>query len=149
MPIEDTERTSAPCARINDAAGAPGAPPRHCAEEPARSASDARTARASHKVLWRDGIAVAGLTLATWVLCGRFNVTATLRRLTAPYERYQLDELSTVLLALSLELTWIPLRRYREARREITRRKSAEAQLTAALAEDRRLAQQYVALQET
>ncbi|MGA9370163.1 MAG: sensor histidine kinase, partial [Steroidobacteraceae bacterium] len=62
---------------------------------------------------------------------------------------YQLDELPTVLLMLGLGLTWFAMRRYREATREITRRKSAEAQLAAALADNRRLAQQYVELQET
>lgn len=97
----------------------------------------------------RDAILVAVLTVATWVVCGIFNVTEMLRRLNAPYERYQLDELPTVLLVLGLGLTWFATRRYREARQEITLRKSAEAQLAAALADNRRLAQQYVELQET
>jgi signal transduction histidine kinase len=97
----------------------------------------------------RDAILVAIVTLATWVLCGLFNVTELLRRLTAPYERYQLDELPTVLLVLGLGLTWFAMRRHREATQEITRRKSAEAQLAAALADNRRLAQQYVELRET
>jgi len=96
----------------------------------------------------RDAILVAVVTLATWVVCGLFNVTEMLRRLNAPYERYQLDELPTVLLVLGLGLTWFATRRYREARQEIVRRKSAEAQLAAALADNRRLAQQYVELQE-
>ncbi|HEX4268242.1 MAG TPA: sensor histidine kinase [Steroidobacteraceae bacterium] len=97
----------------------------------------------------RDAILVAILTVATWVVCGIFNVTEMLRRLNAPYERYQLDELPTVLLVLGLGLTWLATRRYQEARQEIIRRKSAEAQLAAALADNRRLAQQYVELQET
>lgn len=97
----------------------------------------------------RDAILVALITLATWVACGLFNVTEMLRRLNAPYERYQLDELPTVLLVLGLGLTWFATRRYREARQEIIRRKSAEAQLAAALADNRRLAQQYVELQES
>lgn len=97
----------------------------------------------------RDAILVAAVTVATWVVCGIFNVTEMLQRLSAPYERYQLDELPTVLLVLGLGLTWFAMRRYREARQEITRRKSAEAQLAAALADNRRLAQQYVELQET
>ncbi|MGB6486376.1 MAG: sensor histidine kinase [Steroidobacteraceae bacterium] len=97
----------------------------------------------------RDAILVAIVTVATWVLCGLFNITELLRRLTAPYERYQLDELPMVLLVLGLGLTWFAMRRYGEARQEITRRKSAEAQLAAALADNRRLAQQYVELQET
>ncbi|MGA7538312.1 MAG: histidine kinase [Steroidobacteraceae bacterium] len=97
----------------------------------------------------RDGLLVAIVTLATWVLCGHFNVTEMLRRLTAPYERYQFDELPSVLLILGLGLTWFATRRYGEARQEIARRKSAEAQLAAALADNRRLAQQYVELQES
>jgi signal transduction histidine kinase len=97
----------------------------------------------------RDAVLVAAVTIATWVLCALFNVTEMLRRLNAPYERYQLDELPTVLLVLGLGLSWFAARRYGEARREIGRRKSAEAQLAAALADNRRLAQQYVELQET
>ncbi len=97
----------------------------------------------------RDAVLVVILTIATWVLCGLFNLTELLRHLTAPYERYQLDELPMVLLMLGLGLTWFAMRRYREARQEITRRKSAETQLAAALADNRRLAQQYVELQET
>lgn len=96
----------------------------------------------------RDAILVATVTLATWVVCGLFNITEVLRRLNAPYERYQLDELPSVLLVLGVGLTWFATRRYAEARQEIARRKSAEAQLAAALADNRRLAQQYVELQE-
>lgn len=97
----------------------------------------------------RDGILVAVVTIVTWILCGLFNFTEMLRRLNAPYERYQLDELPTVLLVLGLGLTWFAARRYAEARQEIARRKSAEMQLAAALADNRRLAQQYVELQES
>ena len=104
------------------------------------------TARRTHL---RDAIVVAIVTVATWVVCGLFNVTEMLRRLNAPYERYQLDELPSVLLVLGLGLTWFATRRYAEATQEIARRKSAEAQLAAALADNRRLAQQYVDLQES
>lgn len=97
----------------------------------------------------RDGVLVAVVTIVTWALCGVFNFTEVLRRLNAPYERYQLDELPTVLLVLGLGLTWFATRRYAEARQEIARRKSAETQLAAALADNRRLAQQYVELQES
>src|SRR5215469_6736879 len=105
-----------------------------------------QSARRTHL---RDAVIVAAVTIATWVLCALFNVTEILRRLNAPYERYQLDELPTVLLVLGLGLTWFATRRYGEARQEIALRKSAEAQLAAALADNRRLAQQYVELQET
>jgi signal transduction histidine kinase len=96
----------------------------------------------------RDAILVAIVTLGAWVLCAVFNVTETLRHLTAPYERYQLDEIPSMLLVLGLGLTWFATRRYGEARQEIARRRVAEAQLAAALADNRRLAQQYVELQE-
>ena len=52
----------------------------------------------ARRVHRRDAILVAIVAVATWALCARFNVTELLRRLTAPYERYQLDELPTVLL---------------------------------------------------
>lgn len=96
----------------------------------------------------RDAIVVAIVTVGAWLLCGLLNVTEALRHLTAPYERYQLDELPSMLLVLGLGLTWFATRRYREARQEIARRNLAEAQLAAALADNRRLAQQYVDLQE-
>ena len=40
------------------------------------------------KVHRRDALVVAAVALLTWVLCGIFNVTEMLRRLTAPSERY-------------------------------------------------------------
>ncbi len=97
----------------------------------------------------RDAVVVVAVTVITWTVCGLFNITEVLRRLNAPYERYQLDELPTVLLVLGLCLTWFATRRYGEARQEIARRKSAETQLASALADNRRLAQQYVELQES
>ena len=96
----------------------------------------------------RDAILIVLVTGGAWVLCAIFNVTETLHHLTAPYERYQLDELPSMLLVLGLGLTWFATRRYGEARQEIARRKLAEARLAAALADNRRLAQQYVELQE-
>jgi signal transduction histidine kinase len=96
----------------------------------------------------RDAILIAIVTLGAWALCGLFNITESLRRLTAPYERYQLDEIPSMLLVLGLGLTWFASRRYAEARQEIARRTLAETQLAAALADNRRLAQQYVELQE-
>ena len=113
-----------------------------------RSEAAAAAAGRARRIQRRDAILVAVATIITWVVCGLFNVTEILRRLNAPYERYQLDELPTVLLVLGLGLTWFATRRYREARQEIGRRKSAEAQLATALADNRRLAQQYVQLQE-
>lgn len=109
----------------------------------------ARLHPALGSVYLRDAAVVAIVTVGAWVVCALFNLTEMLRRLTAPYERYQFDELPSVLLVLGLGLTWFATRRYGEARREIARRKSAELQLAAALADNRRLAQQYVELQES
>jgi two-component system, NarL family, sensor histidine kinase UhpB len=104
-------------------------------------------ARASGAHL-RDAILVAGITVAAAALCAHFNVTEKLRHLTAPYEWLQLDELPSVVLVLAVGLAWFAGRRHREARREIARRTAVESQLAASLADNRRLAQQYVQLQE-
>jgi len=109
------------------------------------SSSAAKRARTAHLL---DALLVAAVALAAAGLCARFNVTESLRHLTAPYEWLQLDELPSVVLALAVGLTWFAARRYREAQREIVRRAAAEAELAASLAENRRLAQQYVRLEE-
>src|SRR6185437_4919033 len=93
---------------------------------------------------WRDATLVAVATVAATVLCMEFNFAELLRRLSAPWERLQLDELPVVLLVLAAGLTWFAARRYRDAGRQIVRRRVAEAQL----ADNRRLSHQYVELQE-
>jgi len=135
-------------ARIHSLPGADTVPPADGVATRSFLDGASRLRRPAGRTQLRDAIAVALVTLATWVLCGLFNFTEILRRLNAPYERYQLDELPSVLLVLGLGLTWYATRRYGEARQEIARRKSAEAQLAAALADNRRLAQQYVDLRE-
>lgn len=146
MSMQEPVRTSTTGPRR--AAPAVGSPTHRApgaADPSGRAPRTFGTDRAAHR---RDALVVAAVTISTWVLCGLFNVTEALQRLTAPYERYQLDELPSVLLILGLGLTWFAARRYQEATTEIALRKSAQAQLAAALAENRRLAQQYVALQE-
>lgn len=93
------------------------------------------------------GIVLAA-TLASAILCWRWNVSEVLRRWSAPWERFQLDELPAVLMVLAVGLAWFAFRRSRESSRELTRRQQAEARLKAALADNRRLAQQYVLNQE-
>jgi signal transduction histidine kinase len=95
-----------------------------------------------------DALIVAALTIATAVLCALFDFSELLRRWTAPWERIQLDELPAIFLVLAVGLAWFAARRYGEARREVARRRTAEAQLGLALAHVRRLSQQYVAIQE-
>ena len=98
--------------------------------------------------LWRDVAVIVLTTAIAAVVCAQLDVSEVLRRWTAPWERVQLDELPAVLLVLAFGLAWFAARRYREAERELLARRSAEARLAAALADNRRLSQQYVDLQE-
>ena len=146
MSMQEPVRTSAIGPRsAAPTVGDPAQQPPGAADSSGPAARTFETDRGAHR---SDALVVAAVTIITWVLCGLFNVTEALQRLTAPYERYQLDELPSVLLVLGLGLTWFAARRYQEAKTEIGLRKSAQTQLAAALAENRRLAQQYVALQE-
>jgi two-component system sensor histidine kinase UhpB len=104
--------------------------------------------RAPEKVVWQDTILVALATAVMVFICVQFDLSEALRRWTAPWERFQLDELPAVLVVLAVGLAWFAVRRYIEAGRELRRREAAEAQLEAALTNNRRLAQQYVRLQE-
>ena len=104
--------------------------------------------RADQKALWRDTLVVACATAIMAILCVQFNFSEALRRWTAPWERFQLDELPAVLVVLAAGLAWLAARRYAEAGRELRRREIAELQLEAALTDNRRLSQQYVLLQE-
>jgi two-component system, NarL family, sensor histidine kinase UhpB len=104
--------------------------------------------RAPQKAVWQDTVVVALATAIMAVVCVQFDVSEALRRWTAPWERFQLDELPAVLVVLAVGLAWLAARRYAEAGRELRRRELAEAQLEAALTNNRRLAQQYVRLQE-
>jgi two-component system, NarL family, sensor histidine kinase UhpB len=104
--------------------------------------------RSPQRAVWQDTLVVALATAAMAVLCAQFDFSEALRRWTAPWERFQLDELPAVLVVLAAGLAWFAARRYREAGRELQRRQLAEARLEAALADNRRLSQQYVQLQE-
>jgi two-component system, NarL family, sensor histidine kinase UhpB len=105
--------------------------------------------RAPERAVWQDTVVVAVATAVMAALCVQFDFSEALRRWTAPWERFQLDELPAVLVVLAAGLAWFAARRYGEAGRELRRRELAEAQLEAALSNNRRLSQQYVRLQET
>jgi signal transduction histidine kinase len=64
------------------------------------------------------------------------------------HERLQLDELPPVLLVVTTCLLWFAARRYFEAQAQLALRRSTEARLAEALAENQRLAQQYLDMQE-
>ncbi len=96
----------------------------------------------------RDALIVLAVTLIAAALSVHFNLSEKLQGWTAPWERIQLDEVPGVLCVLSVGLAWYAARRYREAGRDLSRRRAAETRLAAALADNRRLSQQYVQLQE-
>src|SRR6185437_13342585 len=104
--------------------------------------------RGTARVVWQDAIIIVLAAAGVAFLCGQFDLSEAQRRWTAPWERFQLDELPEVLVVLTAGLAWFAARRYREAGRELRRRQLAEAQLEEALTNNRRLAQQYVQLQE-
>src|SRR3984957_9121252 len=101
-------------------------------------------ARAPERVVWQDALLVACATIVMAALCVEFDFSEALRRWTAPWERFQLDELPAVLVVLAAGLAWLPGRRYLETGLELQRRRQAEARLEAALLDNRRLSQQYV-----
>ncbi len=96
----------------------------------------------------RDLGVVLVVSLASAILSVKLNLSEVMLGWTRPHERWQLDELPGVLLSAALCLIWFSTRRYAEARRELTLRRAADARLAAALAENRRLAQQYLDIQE-
>jgi signal transduction histidine kinase len=104
--------------------------------------------QAPERAVWQDTVVVVFATAVMAILCVQFDFSEALRRWTAPWERFQLDELPAVLMVLAAGLAWFAARRYGEAGRELRRRQLAEAQLEAALTDNRRLSQQYVRLQE-
>jgi two-component system sensor histidine kinase UhpB len=72
-----------------------------------------------------------------------------LNSLTHIYENWQLDEIPLTLLVLSLGLVWFGWRRWRELNREMQIRSRVEAANRHTLAQNRRLAQQVIQLQES
>src|SRR5258707_6237296 len=90
---------------------------------------------------------VAVAVVAAWI-CAKFNLSEALLNWTRPFERLQLDELPAVLLVVAISLIWFSSRRYFEANRQLRLRRAAEVQLSETLTENKRLAQQYVDMQE-
>jgi len=96
----------------------------------------------------RDIVLIAVVAVIAAFVCVKFNLSEALLNWTRPFEGVQLDELPAVLLVVAISLIWFSSRRYFEANRQLGLRRAAEAQLAEALAENKRLAQQYVDMQE-
>lgn len=77
---------------------------------------------------------VLAAALLTFLLASRLELQERITRLTSSLEAWQVDELPTTLVALSLGLAWYAWRRRRESQR--------------LLARNRELAQQLIAVQE-
>ncbi len=101
-----------------------------------------------HLSLRRDLAVVALVTLCVGAFSIYVELNEAMFAVTRRWEVLQLDEVPVTLLALTLCLTWFAWRRFRDARAQLGRRQAAEAQLTTLLLENRRLAQQYLQLQE-
>jgi two-component system sensor histidine kinase UhpB len=96
----------------------------------------------------RDIVLIVVVAVTAAFICAKFNLSEALLNWTRPFERVQLDELPAVLLVVAISLIWFSSRRYFEANRQLRLRRTAEARLAQALAENKRLAQQYVDMQE-
>jgi signal transduction histidine kinase len=97
---------------------------------------------------WRDLAVVVAITGLSILISDRFNLNEALFAFTRHAERFQIDELPIGVLALLICLMWLSWRRYVHAEREICARRIAEGRLAAALAENRRLAQENLRIQE-
>lgn len=96
----------------------------------------------------RDFVLVLLVSTVAVIVCDWLNVSEALLAWAQPRERFQLDELPAILLVVALCMVWFSVRRYREASWELARRQQAEQELRVALADNRRLARQYVEVQE-
>src|SRR5271156_3291013 len=96
----------------------------------------------------RDIVLIVVMAVAAYYLSAKFNLNEALLRSTRPLERLQVDEIPGVLLVIAISLIWFSARRYFEAKRQLRLRRTVEARLAEALAENQRLAQQYVDVQE-
>ncbi len=88
------------------------------------------------------------VSAAAALVCIRFDLSEKLMGWAHEHERLQIDELPAVLLVIATCLIWFSTRRYVEARRQLLLRRAIEARLADALAENQRLAQQYLDMQE-
>ncbi len=103
----------------------------------------------------RDLLIVAAVTIGMFLLSVLLELREWLTDLTRPLEHYQIDELPLTFAVLALSLAWFAWRRWRQSERELRLRVAAqralverEAQLADTLAENRRLSQKYLLVQE-
>ncbi|MET0291167.1 MAG: sensor histidine kinase [Steroidobacteraceae bacterium] len=98
--------------------------------------------------LTRDIAVIAALTALVTFFAARFEWNERIYAHTRNWEHIQLDEWPIAVFALALGLAWFAWRRYGEALSEIRARMRAEGLLSEALADNRRLAQHQITVQE-
>ncbi len=96
----------------------------------------------------RDLAVVVGLTMLFAWIAVRIELSERIGLLTAPAERYQLDEIPYVMLMLAAAFAWFAWRRFQEARTALACSFAAEQRLAATVEENRRLIQQSIDAQE-
>jgi two-component system, NarL family, sensor histidine kinase UhpB len=96
----------------------------------------------------RDAALIVVISIAAAVICVKLDLSEVLLGWTRLHERLQLDELPALLLVVACCLVWFSARRHAEARDQLVLRRATDARLAEALAENQRLAQQYVDMQE-
>jgi len=104
--------------------------------------------RSRSAVAWRDLAFIVAAAALFAIMSVQFELGETISAWTRPHERYQLDELPGVLLALALGFAWFAWRRASEMHQELRRRLEVEAKLTAALNANRRLERTNMRIQE-
>jgi two-component system sensor histidine kinase UhpB len=98
---------------------------------------------------WRDIALVVIVTTLGGIFAAYFNWSESLFAWTRRFEHWQLDELPAVFTVLFVGLAWFAWRRYRDARSELLQRRTAEARLEQLLLDNRRLARQFLHMQES
>jgi signal transduction histidine kinase len=96
----------------------------------------------------RDAALIIVISVSAAIICVKLDLSEALLGWTRLHERLQLDELPAVLLVVATCLVWFSARRYFEARGQLVLRRATEDRLADALAENQRLAQQYLDMQE-
>jgi PAS domain S-box-containing protein len=77
----------------------------------------------------RDLFIVFAITLATYALSIKFELSEKLVPFTRTFEKYQIDELPIVLIVMLLSMIWFSWRRWKETGKELSRRRAVETEL--------------------
>lgn len=105
--------------------------------------------RPDHHRSVSDLVAIICTVVVFLVVSMQLELAERLSNWTHKHEPWQLDEIPLTLLVLSIALVWFGWRRWRELNRDMQIRRQLEARNLDALAQNRRLAQELIQLQES